>query len=407
MLLRRIVESGDPDGLDVIGGARGVGKTSLAKLAYPGRVCHSMDSFESRLAFEQISLADWGRTVGEVVLDDIQRAPTVLENLGYALAESRIRRATVVSAAQVLRGLSGRSGATGPRRYFELWPLMLSELLTAGAQPLKEPILHRLVLGRSPDMALEGLSPEVADHLDLRAAEEHLLAVGGMPELVGLTEAEAWQALARLASLYLERDMGDLVRLSDLKPFHRFQQAAAQNIGRRVSYAELARRAGISLETARRYLEFLRLSYQVIVLPAYSHGLTSRRVTAPKLFWADLGLQRTLSGFRGLLTREMFANHVVAEIWKYVNTLGLEAKLSHYRTRSGMDVDLLVDTPLGLLGCVIRATSRVTPADAAPLRRVAKAAGSLWLGGLIIHRGTRCEPLAENLWSTPSWRLFS
>jgi predicted AAA+ superfamily ATPase len=59
-----------------------------------------------------------------------------------------------------------------------------------------------------------------------------------------------------------------------------------------VNYAELAREAGMSPTTARRYLEFLRMTCQAMLLPPYLGNLTSRIVTSPKLYWTDLGLLR-------------------------------------------------------------------------------------------------------------------
>ena len=69
--------------------------------------------------------------------------------------------------------------------------------------------------------------------------------------------------------------------------------------GQLLNYADLARDAAVSTATARRYLEYLRLSYQVVLLQPYARNLTSATVKAPKLYWMDLGLLRHGTRNRG------------------------------------------------------------------------------------------------------------
>jgi len=52
-----------------------------------------------------------------------------------------------------------------------------------------------------------------------------------------------------------------------LMPFHRFQKLAALRSAQLLSYSELGRDAGLSTSTSRRYVEYLRLSYQAFLLP--------------------------------------------------------------------------------------------------------------------------------------------
>ena len=55
----------------------------------------------------------------------------------------------------------------------------------------------------------------------------------------------------------------------------------------------------------------------------------------------------------------------------------------------------------------IKMREQVGRSDAAGLRRVAEGAGSKWLGGLVVHGGTRLEPLASpDIWSIPAIRLL-
>jgi predicted AAA+ superfamily ATPase len=207
---------------------------------------------------------------------------------------------------------------------------------------------------------------------------------------------------------YLERDLGDLTRLNDLTPFRKFHQLAALRSGGLLVYSELARDAGISVETARRYLEYLRISYQAFLLPPFTRNLTSSLVKTPKLYWSDSGLWRQLTGRADEMSGGIFETYVVGEIVKYVRTIGLEVKPYFYRTRSGMEVDLLLQTSRGLLGIEIKAREQAVPSDATNLLRLEQSAGGgEWLGGLVVYRGTRIHVLRPKVYAVPSWRLLT
>lgn len=79
-----------------------------------------------------------------------------------------------------------------------------------------------------------------------------------MPALLPLTHEERWKWLKDNQYTYLERDLSDLARLDDLEPFTKFQRLAALRSGMLLNHSELARDAGVSVDTARRYLEYLR-----------------------------------------------------------------------------------------------------------------------------------------------------
>jgi predicted AAA+ superfamily ATPase len=166
-----------------------------------------------------------------------------------------------------------------------------------------------------------------------------------MPALLPLSADERRKWLQSYETTYLERDLGDLARLADLMPFRQFQRLCALRTGQLLSYSELARDAGVAVSTTRRYVEYLRLSYQALLLPPYATNLTSAVVKTPKVYWGDLGLWRQLTRFYGPPTGAMFETMVVTEIHKWVRTAERGVEMAFYRTRSGLEVDLMLTTP--------------------------------------------------------------
>lgn len=117
---------------------------------------------------------------------------------------------------------------------------------------------------------------------------------------------------------------------------------------------------------------------------------------------------RQLQGYWGALTGALFETFVVAEIYKWVRTMGDESSLYFYRTRSGLEVDLLMQTVHGVVGIEIKSGRETAAKDFRSLRDVAKALGATWRGGIVLTRGTQIESLdaANKIWSVPVQRLL-
>jgi predicted AAA+ superfamily ATPase len=140
-------------------------------------------------------------------------------------------------------------------------------------------------------------------------------------------------------------------------------------------YSEMACDAGVSVDTAKRYLEYLRLSYQVVLLQPYHRNITSTVVKTPKIYWVDLGILRRLCGFKGMPTGEMYETYVVGELVKWMKTAQSEGELYFYRTRSGLEIDLVLETQQGIVGMEIKSRDTVGSADVRALREVAAKLG--------------------------------
>jgi uncharacterized protein len=394
----------------VLTGARQTGKTTLVRAAYPELRYVNLDSVEDRDALRSVHTAAWARTVGDAVIDEAQKEPTVFEKIKWAFDEGEIRFTALLGSSRILLLDKIRETLAGRSFLYDLWPLMASELRhdDQGSPPF--PLLHRLLSGnRAPADVLADeppvlLGPEEAAR---REAVDHLLLWGGMPGLLPLSDAERKIWLRSYQQTFLERDLADLVRMSDLYPFRKLQQLCMLRSGQLLSYSDLARDAGIAPTTARRYLEYLRISYQTILLLPYGRNLTSRQIKTPKLFWVDLGVLRHGTQQWGDASGAIFETLVVGEVHKLVSTLALEANLFFYRTRSGMEVDLIIETPHGVLAIEIKSRPGVASTDWRALRSLSESLGKEWLGGLVVYRGAELRPLSREhaIWAMPLHRL--
>jgi hypothetical protein len=107
------------------------------------------------------------------------------------------------------------------------------------------------------------------------------------------------------------------------------------------------------------------------------------------------------------MTGQLYETMVVAEVLKWLRTSQSETDPYFYRTRSGLETDLLLDTSAGLIGIEIKARSTLTAKDLRPLQAIAGKLGSHWRGGIILYTGNRITRLdSPDIWAVPSGRLF-
>jgi predicted AAA+ superfamily ATPase len=392
--------------LVAITGPRQAGKTSLAQRTWPTLGYQSLDDPELRGYLRDLPARRWG-DLGPSVFDEAQKEPAIFDKIKLAFDRGDVDFTVLLGSAQILLMRHISETLAGRILVYELWPLMACELAHSS------PLLARLTESERPlGEQLGDEPPEIHPDADGKARDaiETLLTWGGMPALGPLDTPVRRDWLRSYTKTYLERDLADLARLHDLQPFIKFQRLAAHRVANLLSFSELARDAGVSVGTARNYLEYLRISYQAFLLQPFAQNLTSSAVKTPKLYFTDAGVWRQITGQRGAATGALFENVVVAEIVKYLRTTGSAAQAFYYRTRSGMEVDLVLQLADDrILAAEIKNRADASPADARALRSLAAALGARFAGGLVITRGTRIARLDQNsdIWTMPAHRLLA
>lgn len=402
-----------PRRIVVLTGARQVGKTTLAKALYrEGLRYLNLDSPGERDRASAVPAEAWDRVVGEAVLDEVQKAPALLEKIKWAYDEQRIDFSVLLGSSRIL--LLDRVSETLAGRVFlyELWPLVVGELVPHFGGPLPNPPLLVTLL-REPARAVEVLEPLYAGLVGpesgaAQAAMLHVLRWGGMPPMLQYPEQERWAWLDAYQATYLERDLMDIARLRDLEAFATCHRLAALRAGRILSYSELARDAGLPVTTARRYLRYLELSYQTQTLPAWSGNPSVRLVKSPKLIWFDPGVQRALAGQVHGLTGEQYESAIVGQVLMTLRSFGVRFTAYYLRTAGGLEVDLLLEGEGSnrLLAIEVKCRPSADRRDATAIERARRVLGERYQTGLVVYRGDRVRRLSESTIAVPDWILL-
>jgi hypothetical protein len=397
----------------VLTGARQAGKTTLVRellprAGGPQTVYFSLDDPDERLrlAADPVRRLDHGERL--VILDEIQKQPGLLDAVKLLADRKRGHRFLLLGSSQILLLQRVRETLAGRATLLELWPLALVERVEDPTVPLSGLDL----LWREGEDALETLrhmSISAEEVRRRRARAEDHRRWGGYPALEALPEDDRKVWLRDFRRTYLERDLADLGRVADLDQFALAQNLLAARTAHLLSYSEVARELGVAVNTVRRYLRFLEISYQVALVRPLLPTVTARLVKSPKLYWTDPGLARVLAD-GNLADGPLFETAVLAELVRWRSWQDDPPELHYYRTPAGREIDFVLHAGSRLLALEVKASERVHGTDARPLVEFleSKASGAAATRrlGLVVTRGREIERLGPRVWAIPDWRLF-
>lgn len=351
----------------VLTGARQTGKTTLAKEAFPAIPYISMDDPTVRPAFTRMSAPEWLERYPIAVIDEVQKTPGVIDTLKAVHDRSTEARYVLLGSSQILLLSRVKETLAGRVALEELWPLTLPEMETdAWEEPVSfSRFLHWMCDDPKKEFPLTVPALDAAWGKQCRLFQSYL-TLGGMPSLHDpeLTDEERRDWLRDYQRTYLERDVADLAALHDLEPFVLAQRIIADRTGKTVNYSEVAKDAGISVPTAKRFIRYLELSYQVISLKPFYRNTTKRLTKMPKLHFVDPGILNAVLKRQGEPTGEAFESAIVAELWKQIRNADLNAELYHLRTYDGREVDVLIELEMGFIAVEIKKSFHVSVSDA-------------------------------------------
>jgi predicted AAA+ superfamily ATPase len=402
--------------ITVITGARQTGKTTLVRDLLPvsgvfPAVYFSLDDPDERLrlATDPVRRLDHGTRL--VILDEVQKQPGLLDAVKLLADRRQGHRFLLLGSSQILLLRQVRETLAGRATLLELWPLALVERVEGYDVPPSG--LDRIWQEGEPALRHMSEAAPAADTARLwRGRADDQLLWGGYPGLEPLPEDERRVWLRDFRKTYLERDLADLGRVADLDQFALAQNLLAARTAQLLSYSEVSRELGVAVNTVKRYIRFLEISYQVVLLRPLLPTVTARMVKSPKLYWTDPGLARLLAERMRLDDGPVFETAIIDEILRWLSWQPDPPHLHFYRTHGGREVDFILHAAQRLLAMEVKASKRAHATDARPLVELIETMSLPGLDrgaqrlGLVVTQGREVEPLAPRVWAIPNWRLF-
>lgn len=358
-------------------GARQTGKTTLIKTLFPEYAFLSIEDPVLRVSYARLTAAQWHELYPRAILDEVQKEPRLVESIKSVYDQWSEPRYILSGSSQLLLLEKVKESLAGRCTIVDLYPLTIPELETHGwdDEVRDSPFQRMLCAPMDISGLLHSLLPNFfldPDHATKLKAWDHYLRFGGYPALTNpeFDDEGRFRWLGQYVRTYLERDVRDLASFRELEPFVKLQQYVALQTGAILNSSAIAQAIGVSTKTVQRYIRYLELSYQALVLPSWSRSEHKRLVKSPKVHFLDYGVLQAIVQKRGTPTGLEFESLVVAEMYKQARNVFADARFFYLRTLDGLEVDLLVELAQGYLAFEIKSTERVSMLDARHLRNL-------------------------------------
>ena len=311
------------------------GKTTLCRAVFPAHEYVSLEPLDVRDFAVSDPRGFLTRYRGGAVLDEVQRAPSLFSYLQEELDRDPTPGRFILTGSQhfglsaaITQSLAGRIGL------LHLLPLSLEEVQRFEAPPR-----------------------------DLWST----LWNGGYPRIHDRRlPADEW--LADYVATYIQRDVRQVLNVTDLATFTNFVRLVAARTGQELNLSTLGGDAGVSHNTARAWLSVLEASFVVFRLPPWHHNLRKRAVKTPKLHFVDTGLVCQLLGIRTPdqlqlhpLRGPVFESWVASELLKARLHSGRPADLFHRREDHGLELDVVVESEAKVYGVEVKSGETLAP----------------------------------------------
>ena len=384
----------------VFTGARQVGKTTLVKQILPEYEYLSIEDPVLRKSYLNLSATLWKTQYPKAILDEVQKEPQLIESIKATYDIYDDVRYVLLGSSQLLLLEKVRESLAGRCIIYELYPLTLPELATTDWNDAIILSEWQKILNGDTDTST--LLPSFL--MDKRQSSkltswQHYLKYGAYPALVDeeMNDEDKYVWLKNYVNTYLERDVRDLASFRDLEPFIKLQRAVATYTGSLFNASNFARDLGVNSKTVQRYLEYLRLSYQVIILPAWERNTTKRLTKAPKIHFMDNGVLQAVLQKRGGINGNEFESLIISEIYKQAKNIFADVSFYHLRTQDGREVDLLVETQNGYYAFEIKMADRISAIDARHLINIETILDKPLICGFILSNDNETRQITPNI----------
>jgi uncharacterized protein len=390
----------------MINGSRQTGKSTLMQGLYPS----NQPAYVTLDDMHTLGLARSGPQAfidslpERVILDEIQRVPELI--LPIKLSVDRNRKpgrffitgsANVLSLPKVTESLAGRI------EIHTLWPLSQGEI--RGKQ---EGFIDLL-------FSHEKLPPVIPVTITELL---NLASVGGYPDVQKRPIERRTSWFESYISSLMDRDVRDLSNIEQLTALPNLLEIIGSRSGALLNNSDLSRSLAIPLTTLKRYLSLLELLFLIVPVRPWFGNVGKRLIKVPKLYLNDTGLLCHLLGSdvqaisaNGTLLGAVVENFIAMELIKQLAWSKIRAKIFHFRTANGQEVDFVLEAADGrIIGIESKASSTVKPETFKGLKALKELVGKKFHRGVVLYTGSNVIGVMDDMQAVPVsalWEIIS
>jgi len=242
---------------------------------------------------------------------------------------------------------------------------------------------------------------------------------GGFPPAGQLKSGARNRWFDNYIALCLEHISDELARIGDPEALGRLMRVMAARTAQVLNVTSAGEAAGLRQKTAHNYARHLEAAFLIDRLPAWGTTLRARITRHPKIHVIDTGIAARLQGLStdriGLHDAtalqqfgHLLETFVVLELRKQASWMDDEPIVGYWRTKSGLEVDLVVEGWDGsVVAFEIKAGKRWSKHDGRGLTTLRDELGDRFRAGIGFHIGEWSVRTGDRIMAIPIDRLWS
>jgi Predicted ATPase (AAA+ superfamily) len=341
--------------ITLVTGPRQIGKSTLLFNKFLKMGYHYIsldDSLELSLAvsdprsFLEINKAP-------LIIDEAQKAPMLFVELERIVNDSRLKKGNIESNGMYILSGSQRTdllnkakeSLSGRVAIIDMNNLSINEIFSRNSIPFSIDLKN--LSTRSQNLKIE----------ENKIFE--LIYRGFFPVLYDDKDLNPQLYYSSYLTTYLEKDLKEIIGISDEVKFINFLKILASNTGQELIYDNYAKQVGVVINTIKSWFSALiKTGIIYLVQPYNENSIVKRVVKRPKVYFFDTGLAAYLCGIdsretlqNSFLKGRFFETFVFNEIRKSYLNNGEMQDLYYYRDTEQNEIDLIL-LRKGIISCI-------------------------------------------------------
>jgi predicted AAA+ superfamily ATPase len=337
---------------------------------------------------------------GSMIIDEVQMVPELFRALKVVIDELRLKERGQANGKYLLTGSANilalpklSDPLVGRMTVLTLYPFSTAEASGSAGNGL-----DRIINMEFAGLRNTGLS--IVDAIKF----------GTFPEIADKNDKDRGIWFDSYLTTILQRDVKMLAELDKIAVLPNLLQILAARAGSLINDADISRDAGLNSVTGKSYRNILKMMFLNFDIQPWYSNIGKRLVKAPKGFLTDTLMMCHMLGLNiddmernnPVLFGHVLENYVATELTKQLTFSNTKAKLLHFRTSDGKEVDFVVEKPDGSLFAIeIKKSESVSPQDFKGIVTLAELTGKKFIGGVILYSGKEVVPFGKNLWAVP------
>lgn len=195
---------------------------------------------------------------------------------------------------------------------------------------------------------------------DLLKFLDEFINYGGYPEVIKSEgEVERRIVLKNIVNTYIDKDIVNLLNISDALKFKRVLTLLASICGNILSYQEICLNSSTYYKEVVRILDILQQTYVIDLIRPYHRNQVTELRKNPKVYFVDSGLRNYLiNNFSALdirVDKDALAENFVLDRLKYL--VGDKGIIHFWRTTAKAEVDFVIEMPDRLIPVEVKFAS--------------------------------------------------